>query len=184
MHSDHCPLLIRYFGWPKNKGNRPFRFQAAWTTHPDYKNIVLHAWNKSDSGIQKKLEEVQLESLAFNRKVFGNVFIRKRELESQLDSIQRFLINNDDPELLKREELLRKDYNSVILQEELMWFQKSREQWVRFGDRNTKFFHAQMIIRRKSNKVHGLFLSDGTWSIDSDSIQHEASSYFKNLFCS
>ncbi|RYR48918.1 hypothetical protein Ahy_A07g035026 [Arachis hypogaea] len=56
----------------------------------------------------------------------------------------------------------------------MLWFQKSREQWVRYGDRNTKFFHMQTIIRRKANKIHGLFVSDGSWSSDSELLQKEA----------
>lgn len=40
MHSNHFPLLISYFGQEKPRGERPFRFLAAWTTHPAYDSMV------------------------------------------------------------------------------------------------------------------------------------------------
>jgi hypothetical protein len=63
------------------------------------------------------------------------------------------------------------------------WYKKSRDQWVKFGDKNSSFFHAQTIISRKMNKIHKLQLPNGLWSSDNDILQEEALKYFKNLFC-
>jgi hypothetical protein len=82
--------------------------------------------------------------------------------------------------LLEKE--LQQEYNHILFQEEMLWFQKSREQWVKFGDKNTSFFHAQTIIRRKRNKIHKLQLPNGIWTSDSTTLQEEAQKYFKNLF--
>ena len=147
---------------PIKKGNRPFRFQAAWATHPYYKAIVQKSWDSTDFGIHRKLLGVQEASLEFNSTVFGNIFIKKRESEAYLNCIQWKMEANDDPILKHKEEELRAEYNLVLAQEELLWYHKSRDQWVRYGDRNTSFFHMQTIIRRKSNKVHGLLVSDGS----------------------
>jgi len=54
---------------------------------------------------------------------------------------------------------------------------------VKFGDKNSSFFHAQTIIRRKRNKIHKLQLLNGLWSSDNDILQEEALKYFKNFFC-
>ncbi|XP_029146874.1 uncharacterized protein [Arachis hypogaea] len=183
-HSDHCPLLIRCQEVPIKKGNQPFRFQAAWATHPDYKAIVQKSWDSTDFGIHRKLLGVQKASLEFNSTVFGNIFIKKRELEGYLNRIQRKMEADDDPILKHKEEELRAEYNIVLAQEELLWYQKSRDQWVRYGDRNTSFFHMQTILRRKSNKVHGLLVSDGSWSNDPEVLQMEVVHFFKNIFCS
>ena len=80
--------------------------------------------------------------------------------------IQQCLETVDSIRLRQLEKELQEDYNNVLLQEELFWFQKSREQWVRLGDRNTRFFHMQTVMRRKRNKIHGLFMDDGSWSTD------------------
>nr|XP_025670055.1 uncharacterized protein LOC112769805 [Arachis hypogaea] len=184
LHSDHCPLLTRCLGLPVRKGSRPFRFQAVWVTHPSYKSVVYKAWNGNNTHIHGKLRKVQEASLKFNSRVFGNIFIKKRSLKSKLNDLQKRLEFCDDVVVKEEEQRCRDDFNSVLLQEEILWFQKSREQWVRYGDKNTKFFHMQTIIRRKANKIHGLFVSDGSWSSDPNLLQQEALSFYKDLFCS
>ncbi|XP_072058140.1 uncharacterized protein [Arachis hypogaea] len=183
LHSDHCPLLIRCKkeGTAK-KGNRPFRFQAAWLTHPLFRDVVHTAWSKGAPDVIKSLLEVQKDALNFNKEIFGNVFIKKRELERQLNDIQVSLERWEDPEQQIKEQGLHEELNSIILQKELMWYQKSREKWIRCGDRNTKFFHLQTIIRRKRNKIHGLFLEDGTWSSEATVLESETNSFFQKLF--
>ncbi|XP_015946532.1 uncharacterized protein LOC107471560 [Arachis duranensis] len=125
---------------------------------------------------------VQQASLDFNSKIFGNIFVRKNKLEYQIDQIQWRLEVTDMLSLRIKEAELREDYNRLLLQEELFWYQKSREQWVKYGDRNTKFFHLQTLVHRNHNRVHGLYVRDGSWSTDPDSLQEEALSFYKNLF--
>nr|KYP48675.1 hypothetical protein KK1_029657 [Cajanus cajan] len=43
------------------------------------------------------------------------------------------------------------EYEHVLIQEELLWFQKSRYKWLELGDRNTKYFHGSTLIRRRKN---------------------------------
>jgi len=54
---------------------------------------------------------------------------------------------------------------------------------VKFGDKNSSFFHAQTIIRRKKNKIHKLQIPNGSWSFENTTLQEEALKYFKNLLC-
>ncbi|XP_072064539.1 uncharacterized protein [Arachis hypogaea] len=163
LHSDHCPLFTRCkMAKRVTKGHRPFRFQAAWMTHPLFRNIVDTAWNRGAPDVVKYLLEVQKDVTSFNKKVFGNIFVKKRELERLLNDVQITLESREDQQLRIKEQVLHHELNAVLLQEELLWYQKSREQWVRCGDINTKFFHLQTVIRRKRNKIHRLFLEDGS----------------------
>ncbi|XP_029150777.1 uncharacterized protein [Arachis hypogaea] len=131
LHSNHCPILVRCHGSPRVKGSRPFRFQAAWATHPSYKHVISKAWNQEFGGVTERLKMVQQASLDFNSKIFGNIFMRKNKLEYQIDQIQRRLEVTDVLSLRIKEAELREDYNRLLLQEELFWYQKSREQWVK-----------------------------------------------------
>jgi len=44
-----------------------------------------------------------------------------------------------------------KEYKHVLSQEEIMWFEKARRKWLKYGDLNTKYFHGTTTIRR--NKI-------------------------------
>ena len=64
----------------------------------------------------------------WNVNVFGNIGKRKRRLLARLNGIQRSLNRRNNPFLLQLER-----------QEELMWQQKSRAEWIINGERNTIF---------------------------------------------
>ena len=76
------------------------------------------------------------------------------------------------------------DYNQTLLQKELLWFQKSRSNWVQFGDRNTKYFHTTTIIRRRKNRVEALRREDGSWSFDAEEIKQMMVHHFHNVYTS
>nr|XP_029143833.1 uncharacterized protein LOC114924217 [Arachis hypogaea] len=131
LHSDHCPLFTRCkMAKRATKGHRPFRFQAAWMTHPLFRNVVDTAWNRGAPDVVKCLLEVQKEATSFNKKVFGNIFVKKRELERLLNDVQITLESREDQQLRIKEQVLHQELNAVLLQEELLWYQKSREQWL------------------------------------------------------
>lgn len=158
MHSDHNPLLLRCCNALRSRQGRPFRFQAAWCTHHDYGRVVKKAWSQTDGDIVNALHNVSRDSLIFNKEIFGNILERKKQLEARLRGFQRALENVDSVNLLHLQKELLEEYETILFQEETMWFQKSREKWINLGSRNTFFFHAQIMIRRKRNKIHGIYL--------------------------
>lgn len=147
--------------------------------------MVEQAWNQFRGKPIEALGQVKYDSITFNKEVFGNIFRRKKEITARLKGVQKALERVDSLALVQLEKTLQHDYNQVLFQEEVHWYQKSREQWVKLGDKNTAFsFHAQTIVRRKRNKIHGLNLPNGIWCSDDATLQEEALKYFKSLFCS
>ena len=63
---------------------------------------------------------------------------------------------------------------------EIKWNQKSRELWIKAGDRNMRFFHLSTLKRRRRNNISKIKLDDGTWTNNMESIQQ----YFKEKFYS
>lgn len=53
-------------------------------------------------------------------------------------------------------ESVRKDLDELLDREEAMWKQRAKTQWLKEGDRNTQFFHAQAFKRAKRNEIRGL----------------------------
>lgn len=167
----------------KARSNRAklFHFQAAWMSHPEYEAVVHNTWSHSHGNAMLKLDKVRERSLIFNREVFGNIFKRKRHLEGRIKGVHRQLDISLSSALIKLERELQDQYNDVLAQEELLWFQKSREKWVELGNKNTKFFHTQTVIRRRRNKITGLMIKD-TWCSVEDLLKTEALAFFKKLF--
>lgn len=56
-----------------------------------------------------------------------------------------------------------REYEQVLVNEEILWFQKSRLKWLVFGDHNTKLFHSTTIIQRRKNKDETIQKDDGSW---------------------
>ena len=72
--------------------------------------------------------------------------------------------------------------NESLLREEIMWNQRSRALWIKWGDRNTKFFHATASQRRRRNRIVGLQDLDGVWQEDQGRIESTILEYFANIF--
>lgn len=51
----------------------------------------------------------------------------------------------------------------VLKQEEIMWAQKARTNWLQIGDKNTKFFQIFVNIRRKRNEISRGKDANGKW---------------------
>lgn len=72
---------------------------------------------------------------------------------------------------------LKVRYEELCILDELKWKQRSRVQWLREGDANTRFFHIRASCRRSRNHIYQL--SDGTNTLSSsNSIADHLISFF------
>nr|KYP54501.1 Transposon TX1 uncharacterized [Cajanus cajan] len=181
-HSDHNPLLLRCGGFPQPRGDLPFRFKAAWCTHAAYCKVVHDAWNCHSGNVLNALNQVRMASITFNQEVFGNIFVRKRELQARIRGLERYLERIDSVRSWALYHDLQQQYETCLFQEETLWYQKYREQWIKLSSRNTSLFHAQAVVRWKCSKVHGLFLASGEWCTDAALLQQAAYSFYQTLF--
>lgn len=73
---------------------------------------------------------------------------------ARLDGIQCTIERrNFNKEFLRLENKLQGELKTILRQEELMWFQRSRVMWLADGDQNTKYYHLKTVNRRRKNKI-------------------------------
>ncbi|GLT60154.1 hypothetical protein SLA2020_329350 [Shorea laevis] len=181
---DHCPIILntKRLDIP-SRSQRPFRFEAAWLTHPSFKNLLINSWNP-DVSLHNALTIFTREVQNWNQQVFGNIFHRKRRLLARLYGVQKLLETQPQPSLFALETHLLREYNDTLQQEELLWFQKSRSKWVQFGDRNTRFFHSTTVIKRRKQRILALKRDDNTWCFEPNELRNLVVNFFKTLYSS
>ena len=106
--------------------------------------------------------------LKWNWEEFGNVnkvLKQKRERLQQLELWDS--LHGKTDEIQK----VRKEINEIQVREEIMWNQRSRALWLKWGDRNTKIFHTTASQRHRKNWIAGLQNSEGVWVEDKEGIE-------------
>lgn len=68
--------------------------------------------------------------------------------------------------------------------DEMYWQQRSRINWLKLGDQNTKFFHQTTLQRRQYNKILRLQDDEGTWLENELDISNNFLNYFQQLYTS
>jgi len=67
------------------------------------------------------------------------------------------------------------------LYEEIPWKKKSRVQWLKEGDWNTKFFHNSLLQIRNQNMITSIIQSSGEIIDSTEDIEKELVNHFKQI---
>ncbi|KAL4391859.1 hypothetical protein AHAS_Ahas03G0287200 [Arachis hypogaea] len=118
----------------------------------------------------------------WNKQVFGNLFKKKRRILNRIVGIQKVPSYGENPFLEDLEENRAKKLESILDQEELMWLQKSKQQWIVDGDRNTHYYHTKTATRRRKNRIVKLRKDNGAWCEDPEEIKMLAMEFYRNLY--
>lgn len=79
---------------------------------------------------------------------------------------------------------MKQNLEELLDQEETLWKQRAKTQWLAEGDRNTRFFHAQASKRSCQNWIDGLRDNMGVLQSDLGIMGGIAIDYFKEIFTS
>ena len=120
--------------------------------------------------------------MQWNKEEFGHIEKRKKRLWARLEGIQKVLATPGKRHLLKLEKKLQTELESTLNQEEIMWFQRSREEWIRSGESNTRFYHAATTVRKNRKKVDSLKNDRAEWISEPSRIEEVVQDYFQSLF--
>ncbi|XP_008231741.1 PREDICTED: uncharacterized protein LOC103330914 [Prunus mume] len=165
-----------------DRESMPFRFQAMWLSHPSFFEFLSGLWNSGTGNAFQKPPSLIWPLQRWNKQVFGCLFQKKRRILAWLAGIQRSLCMQFNPFLSQLETDLTTEHNRILDQEEVFWLQKSRNTWLKEGDRNTIFFHLSTIIRSRWNKLEGLTNDAGEWISEKGGMKQIVIHYFQGLF--
>ncbi|XP_019240115.1 PREDICTED: uncharacterized protein LOC109220106 [Nicotiana attenuata] len=184
--SDHSPLLLKCdIESPPIK--KSFRFLNFWTKHESFLDVVKENWNADFSAnpfvlFNFKLKKLKKALSVWSRATYGDVFQKIASLEELVLVHERqFEIN---PTQMNRQRLhkVQAEMIKYLALEEEFWRQKAGMMWFKDGDRNSKFFHAQVKGRRKRLKLTRIQNSRGNWIEEEELIAEEAINFYKEQF--
>ena len=78
--------------------------------------------------------------------------------------------------------MLLMEIEENLEKEEIYWVQRSRANWLKFGDRNTSFFHNFASARKKRNYIKRLLDDSGVWRENNEAMRSLITEYFQHLF--
>lgn len=81
-----------------------------------------------------------------------------------------------------RERCLMRELSELLAQEEEMERQRSRAVWLKFGDRNTRFFQAKARARWRTNRICALKRADGSEETKQEGLEKMAVHFYQRLF--
>ena len=100
----------------------------------------------------------------------------------RIDGAQRALQEAYNPHLEELEAALQEELREVLMQEEILWYQKARTKWLNDGDRNTSYYHMKTKIKRSRCKVTSLRNENNEWIDGRIEVGQLVNDYFQRLF--
>jgi hypothetical protein len=79
---------------------------------------------------------------------------------------------------LAKEKELRVALQGLLEQEEVKWKQRAKETWLKFGDRNTKYYHACANQKHKRSQIEQIIDKDGRTCSTQQEVEKAFISYF------
>ncbi|KAL5825066.1 hypothetical protein ACOSQ3_021129 [Xanthoceras sorbifolium] len=189
--SDHRPILVHIAvqgSVSPNVGScrrHRFHFEESWVGMAECDQIVKNNWGVLVapvrlSGVCDNIGRCTTSLGSWNSMNRASLRRGINTKRLELASLNRSVSSASWRDI----RLVEKELDELLLQEEIYWRQRSRISWLKFGDRNSKFFHAKASARRKSNEILGLSDDMGCWHSDSGSIHRIIGKYFSSLFSS
>ncbi|CAN1165449.1 Putative ribonuclease H protein At1g65750 [Linum perenne] len=169
LKSDHRSILLRPHVQVFSPNVKPFRFIATWLSHVSFNVVLSNKWN-AGSDFPKNLADFTDVLKRWNKRVFGNINYRKNRLVEDLKRAEAWVLANPSDANRQQESSIRSNLEMVLSQEELLWVQKSRVNWIVEGDRNTRFFQLATIKHRSVNRITKLKDASGDWVDDPEQL--------------
>ncbi|XP_071685355.1 uncharacterized protein [Lolium perenne] len=183
--SDHCLVLAEFRKTLNGVRPRPkqLRYENVCQSHVDYDKIITESWlqNQASNGLQgvvDSLQSLQRDLEPWGAKEFGCLAKKVRKLQQKLYKLRRQSVGRGPS---TEEKSIVKQLREALRQEETWMRQSSRVRWLKEGDWDTAYFHAQAAQRKRINKIANLRRLDGSVCVNEEDDKCEVQAFYQNL---
>lgn len=127
-----------------------FRYEACWDHKKDFKEVIKKAWKvksrKDDVWeiLKEKIHKCQQALTTWN----GAHIDQIEKVITQKTKLLEELQNGDGLLDLENIHNLQQEVNELMEQDDVKWRQQAKENWLKYGFKNSKYFHACANQRR------------------------------------
>ena len=186
--SDHTPLLLNSGAKTHHISQPRFCFELGWLLQKGFYKIVEDVWNKRVKGLnamevwQNKIRRLRQFLRGWAKNISGRNKKEKMELIRKTDDLDKkaesTFLSQQEIELKHK---MKDRLVSLLREEEIYWYQRSKSTKLLQGDRNTKYFH--LIANGKHRKTRIFQLEqDGEIIKGDDKLKKYITRYYKSLF--
>jgi hypothetical protein len=148
--------------------------------------MLSEAWKRGEdattlSTLQVKLERLSVALTGWDKHTFGHVQHELQRLGKELERLR------DEPTRTVPTHAELKIVDRLVElhhREELMWKQRARLEWLKAGDKNTRFFHLRASRRRRKNRITKLKQSDGNMTENEHEMAQITTEFYKVMYTS
>ncbi|KAL4325602.1 hypothetical protein GQ457_11G004690 [Hibiscus cannabinus] len=158
-----------------------FKFEAAWLIEDSCEPEVQKLWVESSGFLPDRLRYMSRGLDAWFRKLKASHKFTTKSLTKRLEQLTELLPSDNVLEEMMEVKLA---LNLEADKSELYWEQRARANWLRYGDKNTAFFHRHASQRKRYNRICSLENENGQSCSSPDDMLHIAQEYFVSLFSS
>ncbi|CAA7036116.1 unnamed protein product [Microthlaspi erraticum] len=179
--SDHRPLRVSFALETEDPSRGRFYFDKRMIEKEGFEEVILRGWNAGSlsCNLLDRISSCRREVAKWKRTADLNSRSKIHRLKQALEC--EIVKHMPSYSLMKN---LKFDLAEAYKQEEIFWRQRSREQWLKAGDRNTKYFHNCVKGKKIQNRILMLKDDAGSENFSEGAKGNIAVEYFRELFMS